>query len=154
MSTFVWWFDQLNISFWSVLLIISFRNCFSCRFYLYIHSCTTVCGFNDSYANPLQEQLFKEYDKTFLLHDFDKSRLIRLSTDQKQLKIYIRIFLHNSLKDILKATPMFPSYKMFSSPTRVVFSTQLNICDGTFFAKIVNKVKPLNVFAKISHRRC
>ena len=136
------------------MLIISFRNCFSCRFYLYIHSCTPVCGFNDSYANPLQEQLFKEYDKTFLWHDFDKSCLIHLSTEQKQLKIYIQIVLHHSLEDILKATPMFASYKMFSSSIRVVFSTLLNICDGTFFAEIVNKVKPLNVFAKISHRRC
>ena len=136
------------------MLIISFRNCFSCRFYLYIHSCTPVCGFNDSYANPLQEQLFKEYDKTFLWHDFDKSCLIHLSTEQKQLKIYIQIVLHHSLEDILKATPMFASYKMFSSSIRVVFSTLLNICNGTLFAEIVNKVKPLNVFAKISHRRC
>ena len=35
-----------------------------------------------------------------------------------------------------------------SSIARRLFSTQWNICDGAFLSKIVNSLKPLNIFAK------
>ena len=70
--------------------------------------------------------------------------------------LYMLTILYNRDDFIFEQNPsiMVIRYSVRGSFIRGIFRTLSNIKDGAFFAKIVNDVKPLTIFAKKLNHGC